>query len=70
MSSTLFNQVGVDENEAVLAISFLNELVVTQDPVTLGWIDELNDPVFNIVPNGNLNANWLGALFILLPSNE
>ena len=70
MSSTLFNQVGVAENEAVLAMSLLNEPVVTQDPVTLGWIEVLNDPVFNIVPNGNLNASWLGALFILFPSNE
>ena len=46
-----------------------NEEVIAQDPVVLGWIEEL-DKVFNYPPNEALNINWSGAVLTPLLSND
>ena len=50
-------------------LSLLNDEVVAQDPVTLGWIDSLL-PVFNSVPKSALNTSVSGELLIVLPCVE
>ena len=53
-------------NEKLL--SKLNEPVVSQDPVILGWIEI--DPVYNSPPKGALKISSLGVEFNEFPCVE